>query len=201
MSDLKKALNDFTEAAMALGRVIEENNAEMLIADDYPFEKSYDELLLKIIDWRDTASREWDLSRLEANDFVDIAVFDSFHGCATVIKNCPRDEKITIKWFNGPSPCYPGQTYTGEDEIALSYSEIAYLKIFWSEEQVRESLEDSGYTYDKAHEDEIVRLVIKEANSASENVDIETAITRVMAQNDYGLDSLDLRLNKNFVVY
>lgn len=54
MRDLKEDIKNFGDAAVRLTEAISDNGAEELVSINYPFDKSFDELVLDILRWRDT---------------------------------------------------------------------------------------------------------------------------------------------------
>ena len=52
--ELATRLDKFAEEAVLLSEAISAADAEELICDGYPFDKSFDELALDIIGWKDT---------------------------------------------------------------------------------------------------------------------------------------------------
>ena len=54
LTGLKEDITEFGDAAVKLTESITQHDAEDLVIDDYPFDKSFDELVLDILRWRDS---------------------------------------------------------------------------------------------------------------------------------------------------
>ena len=52
--ELVTRIDKFAEEAVLLSDAISAADAEELVCDSYPFDKSFDEVTLGIIEWRDT---------------------------------------------------------------------------------------------------------------------------------------------------
>ena len=198
MNNLRAAIQKFYEVAIELSEAISNADADMLVASDYPFEKSFDEVVSDIDNWTRTVKSLATIAQLQANDVVSITIYDSATGKAQVLDNNPQSETIRIKWLEEPSLCYSCQsTIPAGTEWELKYDDVYEAVKFWSEEQIAEAIDDSNVICDKANMPKLINYTQEELKKGLDiDAAIDKASDRIIAEDDPCT-----RLDKSMKVY
>ncbi len=113
---LAVAIEEFANAAVKLSEVIDVTDSEEKVALEYPFKSSFDELILKIVSWKDAVMKTYCRNVIVTDD------------------DKPEDNRKK----------QPTDIWNGED-IYISYNEAVLLIAEGSGDNLTSEDEDEGY--------------------------------------------------------
>ena len=135
-TELIRKFKEFISVAFELEETITNSGAGALVATEYPFDQSFDEMCHKMMSWSEAAIRSLKASKLVEGDIIYIAVYDAYEGTAKVLKN--EGEILTLELLD-IQPCYRCHVIIGgPDEV--KYSEIALLQL--TDETLKNKIKD-----------------------------------------------------------